>query len=41
MAKDLGIVVVPWDNVEPSLRFSMTFGNNYKHENEIINLFRN
>ncbi|MDR1890570.1 MAG: aminotransferase class I/II-fold pyridoxal phosphate-dependent enzyme [Puniceicoccales bacterium] len=40
MIKDLGIVVVPWDDVEPSLRFSMTFGSKDTDENEIIDLFR-
>ncbi|MDR2778877.1 MAG: aminotransferase class I/II-fold pyridoxal phosphate-dependent enzyme [Puniceicoccales bacterium] len=41
MIRDLGIVVVPWDDVEPSVRFSMTFGNKDTDENEIIDLFRN
>ncbi|MDR2628765.1 MAG: aminotransferase class I/II-fold pyridoxal phosphate-dependent enzyme [Puniceicoccales bacterium] len=40
MITDLGIVVVPWDDVEPSLRFSMTFGHKDMDENEIIDLFR-
>lgn len=40
MITDLGIVVVPWDDVEPSLRFSMTFGSKDTDENEIIDLFR-
>jgi LL-diaminopimelate aminotransferase len=39
--KDFEIVVVPWDDVEPSRRFSMTFGNKDTDENEIIDLFRN
>ncbi|MDR0693513.1 MAG: aminotransferase class I/II-fold pyridoxal phosphate-dependent enzyme [Puniceicoccales bacterium] len=41
MITDLGIVVVPWDAVEPSLRFSMTFGSKDMDENETIDLFRN
>ncbi|MDR1233392.1 MAG: aminotransferase class I/II-fold pyridoxal phosphate-dependent enzyme [Puniceicoccales bacterium] len=40
MITDLGIVVVPWDDAEPSLRFSMTFGSKDMDENEIIDLFR-
>ncbi|MDR2776461.1 MAG: aminotransferase class I/II-fold pyridoxal phosphate-dependent enzyme [Puniceicoccales bacterium] len=40
MITDLGIVIVPWDDVEPSLRFSMTFGSKDMDENEIIDLFR-
>ncbi|MDR2603493.1 MAG: aminotransferase class I/II-fold pyridoxal phosphate-dependent enzyme [Puniceicoccales bacterium] len=40
MIADLGIVVVPWDDVEPSLRFSMTFGSKDMDENKVIDLFR-
>jgi LL-diaminopimelate aminotransferase len=40
MIKVLGIVVVPWDDVEPAVRFSMTFGSKETDEDELINLFR-
>jgi LL-diaminopimelate aminotransferase len=40
MIKHLGIVVVPWDDVESSIRISMTFGSKDMDEDMIINLFR-
>ncbi|MDR2737693.1 MAG: aminotransferase class I/II-fold pyridoxal phosphate-dependent enzyme [Puniceicoccales bacterium] len=40
LIENLGIVVVPWDDVEPSLRFSMTFAGTGIDESEIIDIFR-
>jgi LL-diaminopimelate aminotransferase len=40
MIKSLGIVVVPWDDVEPSLRFSMTFAGGGVDEDGVIDEFR-
>ncbi|MDR1413474.1 MAG: aminotransferase class I/II-fold pyridoxal phosphate-dependent enzyme [Puniceicoccales bacterium] len=40
MLEALGIVVVPWDDIEPAVRFSMTFGTKDMSEDEVINMFR-
>ncbi|MDR1595373.1 MAG: aminotransferase class I/II-fold pyridoxal phosphate-dependent enzyme [Puniceicoccales bacterium] len=40
MICNLGIVTVPWDDAEPSVRFSMTFGCRDMEDDEIVDLFR-
>lgn len=40
MVKELGIVVVPYDDVENCIRLSMTFGMKGVTDDEIINVFR-
>jgi LL-diaminopimelate aminotransferase len=40
MVKELGIVVVPYDDVENCIRLSMTFGVKGVTDDEIINVFR-
>ena len=40
MIQELGIVVVPWDDVEPAIRISMTFSNDQLDEHTMIELFR-
>lgn len=40
MITELGIVVVPWDDSEPAIRLSMTFGNKDIDDDGLINVFR-
>lgn len=40
MITELGIVVVPWDDAEPAIRLSMTFGNKDIDDDELITVFR-